>query len=103
MQGGNMVLLVQLTMLFTGTACLILAGSLFASMGRSPEGKKPFALFLLVECLIFVCAAMFLWAHFRMAGGFSKYLVPAAGLTLALNLPVLASVWIAQKSAKAKR
>ena len=91
----------QLTMVFTGIVFLMLAGSFFARIRQPQGGKKPIALFFLVEFMLFVCAFMFL--VFRYGPSATALLRSALGLTLIVSLPVLAIVWVTQKTPKTKK
>jgi hypothetical protein len=97
-----MKFLAQMALIFTSAACLMLAGSILFGMRQSQERKRPLALLLVAEFLIFVCMALVLLIHFDMFGSIVGYLIPAAGLTLIVNLPVVLVVWIVKKVAKSK-
>ncbi|MFH0984937.1 MAG: hypothetical protein V1882_05310 [Candidatus Omnitrophota bacterium] len=97
------VVFAQLTMVFAGLVFLMLAGSFFARIRNPQGGKKPIALFCLVEFMIFVCAVMFLIFRNGTSESVTALLMPALGLTLIVSLPVLAIVWATQKTPQAKK
>lgn len=97
------VVFAQLTMVFAGLVFLMLAGTFFAQIRKSQGGNKAVVLFCFVEFMLFVCAFMFLLFRYGASESITGLLMPALGLTLIVSLPVLAVVWVTQKTPQEKK